>query len=256
MTEPTPEIPGGIKTGLKPLDEKLSPLQPGYACVLSSEPGKGKSALALQIVVDAVLEQGKKAALFSTETDAKKQLNRVISRLAPVDGRALREDSLSPGDLQAVKRATAELAEVSGTRLLLEYSPLRVDDLVDRCRGIHRQHGLDLVVVDAIQGLEPVPDRDTTHENPDADQHFSKLKSMAVELGLVLLVVSQQDYDEALMSSRHMVQDADIVLKLIADPDGNQETDKEILIVRQRKGERNVAIPVSFIGHYMRFIPR
>ena len=38
--------------------------------------------------------------------------------------------------------------------------------------------------------------------------------------------------------------------------DGNPDLEKEIVIVKQRRGERNAFVPVWFHGHHMRFLPR
>ena len=77
---------------------------------------------------------------------------------------------------------------------------------------------------------------------------------MAKELDLVVLALCQLNDEGRLRESRAIGQDADVVLKIMESEEAHSEPDRgDILIAKQRDGERLKRIPVRFKGAFMRF---
>ena len=57
----------GCPTGYHDLDEMTGGFQPGELIIIAARPSMGKTALALNVMQNASLEHGKKAAIFSLE---------------------------------------------------------------------------------------------------------------------------------------------------------------------------------------------
>src|ERR1700738_420136 len=127
-----------------------------------------------------------------------------------------------------------------------------VGSILSRCRILKSKHQISLVVVDYLQLVD-------SHKSRNADRHerlvadvSRSLRRMAKELDLVFLGLSQLNDDGKLRDCRAIGHDADVVL-IIEPSESEDKFARDIVIEKQRDGERGKRVPVSFHGQYMRF---
>lgn len=208
----------GVPTGLRSLDTKLGGLAPSDLIILAGRPSMGKSALALNIAINAA-KAGHSVGLFSLEMSAAQLAGR---QLAAWTG-------ISTQDARSGNMGAAQAAEMRSARERMASLPLRIDDtggispssLTARCRRMKRTHGLDLIIIDYLQ-LMRIP---SSRENrvQEVSEITAALKTLAKELNVPVLALSQlsrqveQREDKRpqlsdLRESGSIEQDADVVM--------------------------------------------
>lgn len=144
----------GIKTGLVDLDKLIVQLDTPYQYVIAGRPGMGKSSLALGIVKDAILRQGKRVLLFSLEMDTDEVTQRLISMMTGLASTQMRRVwELTTEQRAAVLEAGGRLAEA---KLFVDPSQeLTPGEIRRRAARVQMEHGLDMIVVDHMHLMKP-----------------------------------------------------------------------------------------------------
>lgn len=216
--------PGAIgKIGLPQLDFMLDGgLREAQSIVIAGRPGHGKSVLGCQIA-KTFAERGEPAMVISLE-----MLKREIA------GRFTR---------------TLDRNRLRGLPIHFDDSAVVANKICSRIRYAHRRNGIKIAVLDYLQLVEP-DDRKSQRERQVAEVSRS-MKLLARELRIPILVACQLNRQSAnekrkprlsdLRESGSIEQDADIVLMLHEDEDGQSE-----IIVAKHRGGRCGAIPVTF----------
>jgi replicative DNA helicase len=253
----------GVSTGLPDLDRMLDGLAPGRLYVIAGRPGHGKSVLGMQCA-RAAFGAGKAVAFFSLEMPAEELTHRLLAAEIPLNLSAIHGARLEESEW-------AQLVE-TGNRMAPERlwiddtGALAIDDLLSRCRRLHRRAPLGLVVVDYIGLLDS--DR-RENRNLEVSEITRKLKRLAKELACPVIAVSQlnrkledrsdkRPINSDLRDSGGVEQDADVILMLYRDELYNPHSPDvgcaEILIRKQRGGPTGM-IPVVFDGAHARILP-
>jgi len=216
-----PEL--GVPTGIADLDDLLLGLRKGELVILAARPGRGKTALALQVSL-SVARQERSVLFLSLEMSRTDLGQRVLANLAGVEHSRIRAGRLTGGDRAAVQQARDA---VSALRLgLVEDNATTCARLKSLGRRRAAKVGLDLVVVDYLQLMSHPNCRDRFQEVGAISRG---LKMLARELEVPVLAVSQlsRQGDEGrprlshLRESGALEQDADVVLMLwTEDEDG------------------------------------
>lgn len=178
----------GVPTGLADLDWMTNGWQDTDLVVVAGRPGMGKTAGLLH-KARAAAKAGIPCAVFSLEMSAQQLAFRQIAHVSRVDMTRLRRKwELSQADRYAVGNAAGEIRNW----------PVDVNDrgelTIDRIRALarrwRRKHkGQALVLVDYIQRI-PYP-AGINNENQAVEINTKGLKSMAKELGLPVVALSQ-----------------------------------------------------------------
>jgi len=170
----------GVPTGFSDLDRLLSGLRGGDLIVLAARPGIGKSALALNMAVNAAKE-GVQVAFFSLEMPAIQLTQRLISSEAGIDSSRIRNGNLQMSDWTEIGNAYNRLNVL---RFDIDDSPgLSLIEL----RAKARRQLRNISKVSAVPGERLANDR--------------KINGPSLGKGLVIV-----DYLQ-LMESRGMVRD-------------------------------------------------
>lgn len=154
----------GFHTGVEKLDEKLGGWQPGIVSIVAARPGMGKSSLGLA-TADACSAHGFGVHLFSLEDTEAAYADRVLSRHSSVPAEALRNCSLSRGQMSNVSLSLHELKKREGW-LVDGRSGTTAQEIVRSVRRHKRTNATRVVIVDYVQ-LVAKPThmmRATTHE--------------------------------------------------------------------------------------------
>lgn len=242
----------GIPTGFKDLDRVTNGLQNSDLILLAARPGVGKTSFAMNVVINAAVNEGKRCALFSLEMPASQLAQRAVCSLANVSmGKALK-GKLSAEEWQAVWAANKKLNE-SG--IYVDDSSMNTPiDILSKCRRLKREGGLDLVMIDYLQ-LMNSGSRTKENRQQEISEMTRYLKIAARELNVPVIVLSQlsravesrkeNGYRPVLSDLREsgsIEQDADIVM-FIYKPDMYNDVVNEygpgvceLIIAKHRNG--------------------
>jgi replicative DNA helicase len=235
-----------VPTGYPTVDRVLGGgLRAGDLVVLGGDVGSGKSALALGMAMRAG-QSGCTVRYYSAEMTAE----RVHERMLAIEGRA-RIDDLRRGSLDDVTRAgvAAATLRLRDCALMVERLPSELGD------AIRAVDGLRLAIVDSLQAMD------------QGEEAVRMLKTMAVDLGIVILVAahlpgldrSRSDARPTLddFGARHAVkQHADVVLGLFREEmyGGGQAVEgaTELLLLKNRGGATGY-VDLYFYKQWLRF---
>ena len=180
------EMPG-IPTRFDCLDTILQGLKRGDLTILAARPAMGKTALALNIARN-VLSMDRNVAIFSVEMTGEQLLLRMLAAETAIDSLRLQSGDLSEEEWVFLLEAANNLAE-SG--LYLDDKSFTVADLLHQARQLHREVGLDLVIVDYLQLLDGGALAAKGNRQQEISQISRALKRMARELNIPVLALSQ-----------------------------------------------------------------
>jgi replicative DNA helicase len=239
----------GVCTGFHDLDRMTSGLCPSDLVILAGRPGMGKSALAMNAVRQAAVEDGVPVAVFSLEMSKEQQTQRLFADLGILDTRKLRQGSLQDRDWVKLTHAYGRLAEA---KIYIDDTPdLTAMALRTRARRLKAKYNIGLVVVDYLQLM--VGSGGSDKREQDISAISRSLKAMAKELGIPVLALSQLNRNlESRPNKRPMLsdlresgaieQDADLIVFIYRDEMYNKADDNphkgiaELIIGKQRHG--------------------
>lgn len=270
----------GVASGFSDLDRITAGWQPSDLVILAARPAMGKTAFALSLVRNAAVDFKKSVMVFSLEMADVQLVNRLISAEAEVAADKIRKSDLTEQEWQRLHSKTVNLSQ---SKIFIDDTPqLNIFDLNAKCRRVHSQHGLDLVVVDYLQLL-----RHETKGQGNREQEIAfisrSLKGLAKELSVPVIALAQLSREvekrnnkrpqlSDLRESGSIEQDADMVMFLYRDEyyqkTGAAETGQkgpdsynnygvegltEIIIGKNRHGAVGSAF-TKFINHYSKFV--
>ena len=253
----------GIPTGLNDLDRKLLGMRAGQLVILAARPGVGKTALGVNMAVNAVKKIDLPVAIFSLEMLAPELSMRILSSEARVDANRIRSRNFKDSELREINRV---VGEVSKYPIYINDSAVTsIYDIQGQCRKIRTQQGLGLIVVDYIQLMRP------HNSKIPREQQISEisrgLKQLAKEMGCPVVALSQLNRSvesrtvkrpmiSDLRESGSLEQDADVVLLIYRDDyynsDSREKGIADIIIAKNRSGEQGV-VKLKWTGEFYLF---
>jgi replicative DNA helicase len=177
----------GVPTGFIDLDRMLGGLQPSDLLIIAGRPGQGKTAMLLTIAHNAALVHKKRVAVFSLEMSNEQVAQRLIAQETAIDSHRLRTGKLSDDDWPLFTHAIEVLSD---TRIFLDDTPaLSPLQLRTKCRRLHMEFGIDLIIVDYLQLM--ASDSRTENRVQEVSYISRSLKALARELNVPLLAAAQ-----------------------------------------------------------------
>lgn len=263
----------GLPYGLTALDRATSGMHPGELIVIGGRPSMGKSALAGNIVA-SVCDSGKSALLFTLEMSR----DDVVDRIAAGQGipyQNIRSGQLKEHEWSAFSKGMGNL---HGWRLAIDDTPaISLREVRTKVRR-QKKEGLDLVVIDYLQLMSMSNPRESRVQG--LGEISRGLKQLARELEIPVVLLSQLSREvekrsdtrpmmSDLRDSGEIEQDADVIMfpyrPAVYCPQCKNRVDNaqhsyrehqakaEILIEKQRAGERNISVPVIWMGEFQSF---
>ena len=252
----------GVTTGFTDLNSLLGGFQKSDLVLLAARPSMGKTALAVNLAVNAA-KAGKKVAMFSLEMSKTQIGQRILASFAQMNLSSLFKGELEGQDLVNLITASNELSKYS--LHIDDTAAISLIELKAKLRRLKMEEGLDLVIVDYLQLM-------TTGERienrvQELSQISRGLKVIAKELDVPVLALSQlsraleQRPDKRpklsdLRESGAIEQDADIVMFLYRDYVYNKETENpnlaEVIVSKHRNGPIGV-VNLIWKDEYTRF---
>lgn len=177
----------GVETGFKELDKLTAGLHPGDLVILAARPSVGKTALALNLAVNAA-RKGSAVAIFSLEMSAEQLVQRVLCAEARINLQDVRTGYLKESDWHAVHTAMGKLANLD---FYVDDTPsISILEVRAKARRQLRNKPKGLIVVDYLQLMQPQRSRSENRQVEIAEISRG-LKILAKELGVPVVALSQ-----------------------------------------------------------------
>jgi len=220
----------GISTGYEDLDRMTAGLQRSDLILLAARPSMGKTALALNIAINAV-KTGVSVALFSLEMSKEQYVQRIISMESMVESSKLRSGNLDDEDWN---RLLSVMSVISNYKVYVDdTASITLFEMMSKCRRLKIEKGLDLVIVDYLQ-LMSGNGKNSNNRQQEISDISRGLKAMARELNCPVVALSQLSRAPELRTDHRPImsdlresgaieQDADVVMMLYRDEYYNKE---------------------------------
>jgi replicative DNA helicase len=254
----------GVPTGLTDLDRLLGGLQKSDLLIIAGRPGMGKTGFLLSVAKNAAQKHKKHVAIFSLEMSNEQLVQRLIAQETGIDTQRLRTGQLEEDEWPLFTHAIEVL---SGTQIFLDDTPaITPMQIRTKCRRLHMEFQLDLVIVDYLQLMSG----DTRNDNRVQEVSYisRNMKVLARELNVPVLCAAQlsraveQRADKLpqlsdLRESGSLEQDADIVMFIhrpdALDKDTLKQNIAEIIVAKHRNGPTHSGIELVFLSKLARF---
>jgi len=241
----------GVPSGFRLLDKLLGGFQKSDLIILAARPSAGKTALALNMAVNAAKRYGQRVAFFSLEMSAEQLVQRLLAAETGINQQRLRLGQINEDEWPLLMEAAGLL---SNTPMFIDDTPaLSAMELRTKARRVHAEFGLDLIVVDYLQLMRG----DARAENRVQEISYisRSLKGLARELNVPVLALSQlsravesrtekRPMLSDLRESGALEQDADIVMFIYREDMYDETTDRQniadIIIAKHRNGPTGV----------------
>jgi replicative DNA helicase len=260
---------GGLATGFIDLDKMTDGFHEGEMIVIAARPSMGKTSLAMNMAEHVAVGLRLPVGVFSLEMTAESLVMRMMSSLARVNSRAIRDGFLAERDFAKLTTAAGQLAKAP--LFIDDSSGLSILQLRAKARRMHQQHGIKLFVIDYLQLLHSTARRAENRQQEIADIS-NGVKALAKELKVPVIVLSQLNRElekdknrkprlSDLRESGSIEQDADVVALLYKPSSGDDEDgpspDQEaapvnLLIAKQRNGPTG-DVNLTFLKSCTRF---
>lgn len=254
----------GVTTGFKYLDNMTSGLQKSDLIILAARPAMGKTAFALSLALNAAVKGNASVMIFSMEMSKDQLGQRLLSMESKVSMQSLKTGKIERRDWDDINIA---LDILSKTNIHIDDTAgVSIMEMKSKCRRLKAEEGLDLVVIDYLQLMNPEGKADSRTQEISVISR--NLKLMAKELNCPVLVLSQlsrapeQRTDHRpmlsdLRESGSIEQDADIVIFLYRDEYYNEDTEAvgecEVIVAKQRSGPTGT-VKVAWLDKLTKFV--
>lgn len=233
----------GVPTGWPSVDRIIGGLIPGNLIVVAARPGKGKSALAANLLVN-VARQGERTVLVSLEMTAAEIGMRLICRAGQLNWESLRDGKVE----DATSRIVTAAAGLSDLPLTVIDQP-RVT--VGYLRSVCQQQRPAVLIVDYVQ-LMSGPVRNSREQEVAAISRGLKLLAKEEQVCVVALAQLNRNVEmrgdgaspqlSDLRDSGSLEQDPDIVMFLVPRNGTPYASDLHLEVAKNRNGMAKAAV--------------
>ena len=215
----------GLTTGFDSLNKITQGFHAGDMIIVAARPSVGKTALALNFAYRAANRTDKPVAIFSLEMPAEQLVTRLVGAESSVS-----LSKITTGNLAGVDRAKVANAiyKIGSLPLYIDDSPNgKLMDIIAKSRKLQANHpDLGLIIIDYLGLISSGSSRSTDSRQEEVRKASLALKSLARELKVPVIVVSQLSRSveqrgenkrpilSDLRDSGSIEQDADVVMLL------------------------------------------
>jgi len=222
----------GLRTGYSAIDTITQGLQNSDFIVLAARPSVGKTSLALNIAENVSLREGKSVGVFSLEMSKEQLVLRLLSSVTKINSFNLRSGQVKDMDFPKIADA---LGTLSSAKMFIDDSVnISVMELRTKARRLKMEQGLDLLIVDYLQLMQPGQQSRDGNRVQEVSDISRGLKALARELGIPIMALSQlsrqteaREKGEPRLSdlreSGAIEQDADVVIFLYRDAERSDD---------------------------------
>ncbi len=253
----------GVPSGLVDLDETLGGFQPGELIVIAARPSMGKTALAMNVAVNAA-RNGFPFLVLSMEMSDLSLIERVLASEGRIDSQRLRTGLLGSKEFSSITASYSRLSGLPGW--IADLSSPSITDLQTLVRRWHAKHCKDkqgIVLLDYLQLIRS----EGSNREQEVASISRQLKATAKELSVPVIALSQLNRSlesrgdkrpmlSDLRESGAIEQDSDVVTFIYRDERYNPESEHkgkaELIISKNRNGGTGTVM-VAFNAEYTQF---
>ena len=262
----------GVESGFTALDRMTSGWQKSDLVIIASRPAMGKTAFVLSLARNAAVDFNRPVAVFSLEMSSLQLVNRLIASESEISAEKLKKGQLEEHEFQQLNAKITKLADAP---IFIDDTPsLTIFELRAKARRLKQQHNISLLVVDYLQLMHAGNDMKNGNREQEISQISRSLKSMAKELEIPIIALSQlsravevrggtkKPQLSDLRESGAIEQDADMVIFIhrpeyygfTEDESGNPTNGlAEIIISKHRNGAVG-SVNLRFIDRLAKFV--
>ena len=248
-----------VPTGYSPFDAYLGGLIGGRLITIASRPGVGKTTLALNFAANAA-RKGFSAAIYSLEMSSDELSERLLINEARIPSHKIKSRNLSNEDVEKVAYAAWNMDQ---WRLYIDdASALSVFEIGARAKKLAHTDGLDLLIVDYLQLIDPPKADSRVQELAEITRY---LKRLSRELRVPVVALSQLSRQAEmhdgeprmsdLRESGSIENDSDQIIAMWTNPE-DYSTDElsttRASVIKNRHGATG-QFQISFIKQQARF---
>lgn len=258
---------GGVRTGFSSLDQLTQGFQPGNLIVLAARPGIGKTALALNWVLNAARSYNVCGAFFSLEMSQEEVFMRLLAGHSRTNMKDIQSGRFDDRKMAELYQGRDELIQMP--MYICDQASITVPQIQNMVvkQGSSSNRPIQFLVVDYLQLLSS-PDGSRAAKQNEATRvgEISRgLKLLAKDHGIPVVVLSQLNREvehrqggrpqlSDLRDSGAIEQDADIVAfihrRMTPGPEGQEpDNSAELIVAKHRNGPTRV-IPLTFLGEW------
>ena len=256
----------GLPTGFMKLDKMTAGFKAGELIIIAGRPGMGKTALAMNIAMNACAAREVPVVCFNLEMAKEELARRLLCSEARVDGGRLRTGMLSRDDWT---RLTSAAGTLTNMPLFIDDTPaITVMELRGKARRLKAEHDLGLIVIDYLQLMRAGTKVESREK--EVSEISRSLKALSKELSVPVVALSQLNRGvetragkdkrpqlSDLRESGAIEQDADVILFVYREEFYNRDDPDlrgmaEIIIGKQRAGPVGI-VKCRFVHEYTRF---
>ncbi len=254
----------GVSTGFIDLDAKLAGFRPGTLTILAARPAMGKTALALNFLTNAAIDNHVPAAFFSLEMTKEELGNRILSSRAQIEGDHLRRGTLSNEEWNKLLETMKQL---NTSAIFVDETPgLDITRFSAKARRLKEEQKIGLIVIDYLQLMHGSVSNPNSREQ-EISEISRTLKGLSKELKIPIVALAQLNRGvEAREDKRPMLsdlresgaieQDADVIMFIYRDDyyhkDSAEKGVSEVIVAKQRAGATGT-IKLKWYGQYTLF---
>lgn len=256
----------GIPTGIPSLDRMIGGLRRKAKTTIAGEKGGGKTALALQLALNAAIA-GIGVVMFSTELTLEELMRRAVCSISGIGRDRMKDRRLSPSDVESLMVASERIKNLPihidpTGRLTVEQLRSRAESEAERSMLVHKKP-VGLVVVDYVQRLAPSAGMSGKEERQQIAHATKELKLLSQEMNVAVLELAQANPPRregkriirTMWGSSVIGKESDEEIFIALDPDCDPRAPVKSMVldvVKQRDG-RIGEIPVRYRGPLFRF---
>jgi len=205
----------GVPTGITGFDEISGGLKGKQLIVIAAETNGGKSTFALNIINHAA-KNGHGVALFTMEMDRDEVFDNLLSMNARVNRNVFNTGNFTEGDFRSIANVSGPVSKLP--IWIEDDAVLTVAQIRARCLQLVAAQDIKLVVIDYIQFV--TADSAFRDNREQQIANISRgIRSLAKELNVPIIALSQLNDDGKIRESRVIAHDAHVVI-LIEPKDG------------------------------------
>ena len=182
----------GVPSGFPSLDRVTYGWQNTDLIILAARPGVGKTAFALNLARNAVMNASKQTpvALFSLEMSAGQLVQRILSAESEIWLEKIARGKLEEHEMkQLYARGIQRLAQAP---LFIDDTPaLNIFELRAKCRRLKNKHNIGLIIIDYLQLMSGTGENRNSNREQEISNISRNLKALAKELSVPIIALSQ-----------------------------------------------------------------
>lgn len=172
------------------LDAVIDKLRPSELCLVGGRPNSGKSSIANSVVALSCIPHKRPTLIISLEHAKRKAIQRLVSIAGRIPFAQMNErDRLSAEEYTALAKA---MDAIHASNIGISDNTYSFWEIESAARTFHKQHGLDLIIIDYAQMMDGMQGKDATVA---LDAAGIAAKRLAKELNCCVILITSINWE-------------------------------------------------------------